>query len=128
MKITDLGNEIIQARLADPAAVTATGALGVSLDLQGYQGKVKILMALGAISGTTPTLDVKVQDSADNVTFADLSSPVAFGQKTNQANTVDAVVVDTRAVRRYIKLYAAAGGTTPSFTLGALAIGQKQTI
>ncbi len=128
MKIIDMGNEVTLAAMANPAAVTATAALGSSVDLLGYQGKVKICLAIGAITGTTPTLDIKVQDSADNSTFADLASPVAFGQKTNQTNSVDSVAIDTRACRRYVKLYATAGGTTPSFTLSAVAIGQKQTI
>lgn len=129
MKIVDLGSEVTQANMISPAAVTSSAALGSSLDLQGYQGKVRITLNIGAVTGTTPTLDIKVQDSADNSSFADVSPAVAFAQKvTASANTNDSIVVDTRAVRRYIKLYGTAGGTTPSFTISALAIGQKQTI
>lgn len=130
MKLIDLGNEIGQVNMVPAQAVTATGALGNKIDLQGYQGKVKIIMTLGAIAGTTPTLDIKVQGSSDNNTFADLATPVAFAQKvTGSANSVDAIVVDTRAVPRYLQLYGTVGGTgSPSFTVGYILIGQKQTI
>ncbi len=129
MKIIDLGNEITQANLVSPGAIPSSGPLGSSLDLQGYQGKVRITLNIGTVTGTSPTLDIKVQDSADNATFADVSPAVAFAQKVSgSANTNDSIVVDTRAVRRYIKLYGTVGGTTPSFTVSALAIGQKQTI
>ena len=130
MKIIDLGNEVSVIRVADPVAVTTTAALGQVIDLQGYQGKVKICLAVGAVTGTTPTLDIKVQDcDTSGGTYADLSTSVAFAQKvTGSANSVDSVAVDTRACRRYIKLYATAGGTSPSFTLGAVAVGQKQFI
>lgn len=129
MKIIDLGNEVSVARLVDPAAIVATAALGVSIDLQGYQGKVKIIGNFGAITGTTPTLDTKIQDSADNATFADLATPLAFTQKLPaNANSVDSIVVDTRGVRRYLRLYGTAGGTTPSFTAAFSLVGQKQTI
>ena len=129
MKIIDFGNEATQARLQDPVAVTANGASSTYVDLQGFQGKVKIALAIGAITGTTPTLDTKVQDcDTSGGTYADLATPVAFGQKTNQTGTVDAIVVDTRLCRRFLKLYNTVGGTTPNFTISAVVIGQKQTI
>lgn len=130
MKITDFGNEATQARLQDPAAVTTSAASSTYVDLQGYQGKVKIARAIGAVTGTTPTLDTKVQDcDTSGGTYADLSTAVAFAQAVAaNANTVDAIVVDTRACRRFLKLYHTTTGTTPSFTISAVVVGQKQTI
>jgi hypothetical protein len=129
-KINDVAGETSITRVVDPAAVTTTAALGQVIDLQGFQGRIKLALAIGAVTGTTPTLDIKVQDcDTSGGTYADVSPATAFAQKvTASANTVDSLAVDTRAVRRYVKLYATAGGTTPSFTLGITAIGQKQTI
>lgn len=129
-KINDVHGETSVVRMVDPAAVTATGVLGQYIDLQGYQDKVKIITEIGAVTGTTPTLDIKVQDcDTSGGTYTDVSPAIAFPQKvTASGNTVDAIGVDTRAVRRFIRLYATAGGTTPSFTLGAAMVGQKQTI
>lgn len=129
-KINDVHGETTAVRMVDPAAVTATGALGQAIDLQGYQDKVKLTAVIGAVTGTTPTLDIKVQD-CDTVggTYADVSPATAFPQKlAANANTVDSIGVDTRAVRRFIKLYGTVGGTTPNFTVGVAVVGQKQVI
>jgi hypothetical protein len=130
MKIIDLGNEVSQASMVSPAAVTASGALGTYLDLQPYSGKVRVTLNIGAVTGTTPTLDIKAQDcDTSGGSYADLATPVAFAQKvTASANTNDSIVLDTRACRRFVKLYGTAGGTSPNFTLSVVAIGQKQTI
>ncbi len=129
MKLIDFVNESSQVRMVDPAAVTATGTLGQSVDLQGFQGRVLLLIALGAVTGTTPTLDLKVQDSADNSSFADATTAITLAQLvTASAAKVFALAVDVRSVRRYIKLYGTAGGTTPSFTMSVAVVGQKQII
>ncbi len=129
-KINDIHGETSITRLLDPAAVAASGVIGQALDMQSFQCRVKVALNIGAVTGTTPTLDIKVQD-CDTVggTYADVSPATAFAQKvTASANTVDAIGIDPRAVRRFVKLYATAGGTTPNFTIGATVIGQKQTI
>lgn len=129
-KINDIHGETIAVRVVDPAAVSASGALGQAIDLQGYQDKIKLVAEIGAVTGTTPTLDIKVQD-CDTIggAYTDVSPATAFPQKVAaSANTVDAIGVDTRAVRRFVKLYATAGGTTPNFTLGIAMIGQKQVM
>jgi len=132
MKIIDFGNEVAASRVIDPAAITTTGAnIGTYLDTQGYQGKIKFTMALGAVSGTLPTLDLKVQDcDTSGGTYADITPATAFPQKvTAGANSVDSIVVDTRGCRRFLKFYSTIGGSaSPTFTFGVVALGQKQTI
>jgi len=64
-----------------------------------------------AASGTTPTLDVKVQHSADDSTWADLAT---FTQVTS-ANGYERIAV-TGTVNRYIRAQFTLGGTTPDFT------------
>jgi len=129
-KINDVHGETSVVRLVDPAAVTASGALGQYFDTQGFQEKVKLVAAIGAVTGTSPTLDIKVQDcDTSGGTYADVSPATAFTQLVaGSANTVASIGLDTRAVRRFVKLYGTAGGTTPSFTLGVAIVGQKQTI
>ena len=130
MKLSDIHSETTAGRLVDPAAVIATGALGQAFDTQGYQDRLKLIAVIGAVTGTTPTLDIKVQDcDTSGGTYADLVTPVTFAQLvTASANTVAAIGVDTQACRRYIKLYATAAGTSPSFTMGVTVVGQKQVI
>lgn len=108
-----------------PAAKTAT-VTGASLDLQGgnYIGKLAVVQDVGVVSGTTPTLDGKIQDSADNSSWADVSG-YTFNQVTASTNK-QVLSVDTRAVRRYIRYVGTIAGTTPSFGLDVIIIGQKQ--
>ena len=63
------------------------------------------------VSGTTPTLDVKVQHSSDNATWADL---ITFTQVTT-ANAYERVAV-TGTVNRYLRADFTIGGTSPDFT------------
>lgn len=131
MKVMDIHGEASAVRLVDPAAITTTGVQGTYLDLQGYQGRVKLSVLIGAVSGTNPTLDLKVQDcDTSGGTYADISPAVAFPQKVSaDANSVAAIGLDTRACRRFVKIYATIGGTsTPTFTFGVAALGQKQVI
>lgn len=83
--------------LADPQSAAAT-VTGTGIDLQPYDGPILILQAGGVGTGT---LDGKIQDSADNTTFADVSGAV-FAQKTTTAGT-QALVINTASVRRYIR-------------------------
>lgn len=64
-----------------------------------------------AASGTTPSLTVKVQHSADNSTWVDLTTLNAVTSSNSyQRKTV------TGTVNRYLRAYFTITGTTPSFT------------
>lgn len=81
----------------------------------------------GAVTGTDPTLDVTVQDSADNVTFTNRAT---FPQQTaTMAGYQDTVsndpeytvpgtgpaVIALRTVNRYVRIVKTVGGTDPVF-------------
>lgn len=87
---------------ANTAAATSSG-----VDLQGYEGVVQLVVQTGAITGT---LDGKVQDSADNSSFADVSG-LTFTQVT-AANKIAKLDIAVNGVRRYIK-YVGTVGTGP---------------
>ena len=122
MKIIDVHGELLVSSLA--AGTYVASGDGAGIDLQGYQGVLKIVLDSGAGGGTTPTLDVKIQDSADNSIFADVSGKV-FTQVTDIAS-IQSLAIDTRAVRRYIRAVLTIGGSTPTFGLAVIAVGQKQ--
>ena len=105
--------------LFSPVARSST-TNGTGLDLRATgvlsETSMKVVMNLGAVSGTTPTLDVKIQDSPDNSVWTDISG-AAFAQKaTAQANTIDDIHCYTK--QRYVRAVATIGGTTPSFLFG----------
>ena len=122
MKVIDVHGELIAASLA--AGTYTADAEGAGMDLQGYQGVSKVVLNSGAGGGTTPTLDAKIQDSADNSTFADIPGKV-FTQ-TGTAASIQSLAIDTRAVKRYIRADLTINGTSPTFGLAVTAVGQKQ--
>jgi hypothetical protein len=112
------------AVLLAPAAKTSTFNSS-SVDLQQYVQPAKMIVNVGTVSGTTPTLDGKVQDSADNSTFADVTG-YTFTQVT--ASGIASLAIDPRAVRRYVRYVGTIAGTTPSFTMGVELVGRTKTL
>ena len=122
MKIIDVHGELLASNLI--AGTYTADANGAGADLQGYQGVLKIILDSGAGGGTTPTLDVKIQDSTDNSSFTDVVGKT-FAQVTTIAS-LQSLGIDTRAVRRYIRAVLTIAGTSPTFGLAVVVIGQKQ--
>lgn len=112
--------------LQTPAAVAArtTTGQGAGVDCQQYEGGAVINLQSAAGTGTTPTLDVKVQDSDDNSSFADVAG-AAFTQVVAAASN-QKLGVNLSELRRYVRLAWTIGGTTPSFTFGASLLAQKK--
>lgn len=75
----------------------------------------------GAVTGTNPTLDIKFQDSADDVTYADMG--IAFDQLTATSavatlslTAAPARVVRTVSGRPWVRVVKTIGGTaSPTF-------------
>src|SRR3954464_6438219 len=92
-----------------PATSTVTGASG---DLLAGDGRCFAVQQVGAVSGTAPTLDGKIQESSDgstnwtDITGATLTQVTATGNY--QAITFD-------RSKRYIRYVGTIAGTTPSF-------------
>lgn len=107
-----------------PVAVrTATGN-GAGIDVRDFVGRGKLTVDCAAGTGTTPTLDIRLQDSEDNVTFADIPG-LTFAQVTTVASQQQrGITLD--AVRRFIRVAFTVGGTTPSFTFSATLQGWRQ--
>lgn len=77
-----------------------------------YAGEKLIgILRVEAVSGTSPTLDVKVQDAPDNSTWADV---ITFAQKA--AVGVERVEQANEPTDEDIRIDVTIGGTTPSFT------------
>jgi hypothetical protein len=105
------------------AARTATGN-GTGVDLNDYDGDVVFVLDSAAGTGTSPTLDVTVEASADNSTFTALSG-VAFTRVTTTAGR-QKLVMNHDDVARYVRIVYTIGGTTPSFTFSVTAVGLKK--
>jgi len=120
----EYAGELEQIELAQADEVTAS-VDGTGVDISEYIGTIKVSVSVNAVSGTTPTLDGKIQDSPDDSTWADVS-----GATITQVTTTDSfqeIKVDTRGVDKYIRYVDTAGGTSPVYRRAAIAVGRKQT-
>lgn len=124
----DIGSLALVNLLPTPAAagliVTTNGA---GVDAKDFIGIGALVLDSAAGTGTTPTLNVKIQDSDDNITFADLATPVAFAQ-VGVGALQQRLALNMDGGRRYIRVVATIGGTTPSFLASVNLLGRKQVI
>ena len=113
--------------LLDPADRSAT-VNGSAADILDYEGHAAAILQSAAGTGTTPTLDVKLQDSADGSTgWADITG-AAFTQVGNAAASAQVLKFNASAVKRHIRAVATVGGTTPLFACAVSFVGKKQII
>lgn len=106
------------------AAGTATIA---GVDLQDYIGNIKLILSYASpIADGSTTLTVNLLDSADNTTYATLTTPT-FAPQTASAGTLE-VALDTRACRRYVQARHVVTGTTATFTTSLIGVGLKQRV
>ena len=101
---------------------TSTGDMGTPVDnTSSTSNGMGAIVICTAVSGTSPTFDIKVQHSADNVTYADL---ITFTQVTGATSEVKNVSSGT-TINRYLRVYNTVGGSsTPTFT-GVVALSRN---
>lgn len=106
------------------AARTATGQTA-GIDLRVYDGDVVFVLDSAAGAGTSPTLDVTIEDSADNSSFSALSG-AAFTQVTGTASA-QKLSIDKDNAKRYVRIkYTIGGSSGQSFTFSVNALGLKK--
>lgn len=115
------GNSTTAVLLAAASCANTAAATGTGVDLQDYEGPVVIVQNHGTSTGT---LDGKIQDSADNSSFADVSG-ATFTQSTTTAD-VKTLVLQSKQVRRYIK-YVGTVVTGPQ-VVGVTMTGVKKSV
>ncbi len=104
-----------------PTARTANAA-GSSVDFADVVGNMQsALLVTGAVSGTTPTLDVKIQHSSDGSTWADVT-----GATFTQVTTANRQLISFISTREFVRGYYTTGGTTPSFTTSLTFLGARR--
>lgn len=102
--VTLLAAQTITANTTGPPVALPAGSLGKT---------AAVLLAVTAVSGTTPTADVRLQWSLDGINFYDAEPPDTFTQKTAAGGSVKVFTVKGG----YAQVAVTLGGTTPSFTL-----------
>lgn len=106
MSIYNFPSASISVNLVEAQSAAATFN-GTGVDIRDFSGPLLVVQNGGLGTGT---LDGKIQDSADNVTFADIPGAV-FAQKGTAAGVLSTVVI-SQNLRRYVR-YVGTIGTGP---------------
>lgn len=119
--------EPLLAMSARAASVNGTG-----VDMKDYLGIGKVILDAALGTGTTPTLDVKLQHSDDDGvadTYTDITDG-DFDQVTDAlGNGVQEKKIDLDAVRRYVRAVVTIGGTNyPTFSCNCIVLAKKQAL
>lgn len=115
------GNATVVNLLSPVSAANTAAATGTGVDLLDYDGPILITQHHGLSTGT---LDGKIQDSADNSSFADVSG-ATFSQETTTVG-VQKLALQAHQIRRYIK-YVGTVGTGPAI-VGVSMTGVKKSV
>lgn len=109
-------------------SVTGDGN-GTGVLVTEYVGSLAVILTCKNTAGTTPTLDIKLQESDDNSTYTDISG-ATFTQVTDAgtaAATIEKIVVNVDACKKYIRAVKDIGGaSSPAFMTSCVALGVKQ--
>ena len=119
----NLGSHLQPIDLIPMASITATGN-GTGVDVSQFVGSIAVSLAAKNTAGTSPTLDVKLQESDDDSTYTDITG-ATFTQVT-ATDSFQKIGVDVRQTRGYLRYVGTIGGTTPSFTMGVSLLGIKE--
>ena len=103
--------------------VTATGN-ETGVDLQDYEGDMTLILDAEA-GGASITYAVKVQDSADNSTFADVSG-AAFTTTDANSALVESLVVNTDEIKRYARVVITVAGGTGAGAVSVTGLAAKK--
>lgn len=125
MTPSDINGPLTQTSVSAIAARTAT-VTATGIDISSYKGGLIVQQLVGVVSGTTPTLDGKLQSSPDNSTWSDISG-ATFTQVTATDN-FQKIGIQVPAAARYLRYVGTIAGTTPSFTMGVVLLGQKERV
>lgn len=122
--LADISPQLIKAA-ANNAAVTATGD-GSEVDMSDAAGPINLILSIGAVTGTSPTLSVTVKSAPNSGgTYAAVPEGTLFSLTSSDANSVKVIVLPQN-VNGFLKISWTAGGTTPSFTVAPLFVAQKR--
>jgi hypothetical protein len=103
-------------------AVRTASANGTGVDTMGYNTAVAVINAGDIdLASTDETYAFKVQDSADNSTFADVTGLTTTITADNEVKKIAINGLGT-SIRRYVRVVATLGGTTPSWPGSAVIV------
>ncbi len=115
-------------RILLAATARTTTASGSAVDLQSYihpgGREMKVLLDCGEAGGTSPTLNVKIQES--DITTASGFSDISGAVFTEITSTAGNEEIHFRTNKRYVRAVATLAGTSPAYTFGVYLLNEKR--
>lgn len=105
--------------------VTADGN-GTGVDITALEGHGLLLVDLGAVSGTTPTYDGHLEDSADDSSYAVIATAVAATQVTTVSG-IQKLAVNVSGLRKFARWVDDVGGTSPVYDRCVVLVAQPKS-
>jgi hypothetical protein len=98
---------------------------GTGQDVSLYEGHAIAILDVQFVSGTTTTMDGKLQES-DTVggTYTDIAGATFVQQTTG--SSLQKIAVEIQASKKFVRFVGTFGGTTPVYNLAAYLVGQKK--
>ena len=125
--IHNLGSKTYVGSLLGADSRSAS-ANGTGFDLQGSndaEGEAIVILDSEAGTGTSPTLDVKLQESANDSDWSDISG-ATFTQVTDGGAGFEKISINVNDTERYVRAVATLGGTTPVFVCAVSLVYSKK--
>lgn len=122
--------DLIQANVIEALAnaVRTSTVTGSAIDVRQYEGKGQVILSTSAATaGTSPTLNVKLTESATSGgSYTDVASG-AFEEVTDAADSTQMIPIDFAASKGFLKVVGTIGGTsTPTFGFSVTIVGRKK--
>ncbi|HLW66886.1 MAG TPA: hypothetical protein VKS79_16345 [Gemmataceae bacterium] len=122
-KLHDVADQMILGDGLPPQTITST-TNGSSADMINGDGSCFAIQQVGTVSGTSPTLAGKIQESSDGSTWSDVTN-ATFTQVTASSNYQ---AISFERTKRYLRYVGTVGGTSPSFAIAVVISEQKKQI
>lgn len=110
----------LRAVMGDVVLTGTTASAGTNsgpISNPGAAADVVLFVHVTAATGTTPTLAIAIEQSADNSTYNAVTG--ATGANITAAGTQ---TINARITQPYVRVTSTIGGTTPAFTYRVLAL------
>ena len=125
------GNAVIYQAFKPQTFTTTTTSTNMDFgEGGGGQFGTTMILTKGTVTGSTGTLDFKLQECATtNGTFTDISG-ATFATQTTSGADGDVPLIKTVFNRngRYVRAVATTGGTSPSFIYGGLVVMEQKRV
>ena len=122
-KLHDVADQMILGTGLSPQTITST-TNGSTADMISGDGSCFAVQQVGTVSGTSPTLAGKIQESSDGSTWTNVNN-AAFASVT-ASNSYQAVSFER--TKRYLRYVGTVGGTSLSFAVAVVISEQKKQI